>query len=1324
MEKLHLFFERQVDAHPENIALICNASTLTYEELEHRANQIAHFLKSSGIGHGAIVGLLLHRSVDLYATMLAILKVGAIYVPIDTSYPVERIDYMLKDANARTLITSKQFAKDLKLLHCQMIDLDQEEEKISLVPNSRITSNSAKSNEDLCYIIFTSGSTGHPKGVAVSHRSVCKFVESAVHVYGVTQQDRIYQGFSIAFDASIEEIWLTFSIGATLVVAAAAAVHAGASLVDFLNLYQVTVFSTVPTFLTMLDGEIPSLRLLILGGEVCPSDLVTRLSRPGLTIFNTYGPTEATVVTTFSICDPEKPVMIGKPLPHCEVYILDANLQPVPPSEVGELYIGGEGVAQGYLNRPELNQKKFITHPTYPSKRMYRTGDLVRLMDNDELEYVGRADEQVKLRGYRIELSEIENVILDYPDIQSTAVALQELTPGVSSLVAYLVAKKNKTIDIDKLITFIQTRLPEYMVPSLFELIDAIPLLPSGKVDRKSLPLPHMHHDRIKKGYIAPRTNLEKQICSIWEELFQHFPISIDANFFHDLGGHSLLAAKMISVLRRHPGMEHASTLDLYENPTIIKLAQALIANAKIAAQHTTELSQAHKQESIQKQNLRYFFCGLLQSVGCYLQFALSAWPVLLLFLVLISTLHAAGIFSLEFFLSLGIIIVGLNPVMFMIAILSKWILVGRIKPGHYRLWGWFYCRWWLAQQLEGITASQYLIGSPLMNIYYRLMGAKIGKNCYIATELMGCFDVITIGDNTSIGADSELLGYKVENGWLKIGNVTIGNNCFVGANAVLSINTELGDGSRLDDQSLLPANTSIPAGQSYLGSPARPGKVILPDIKSPEVQSGHKQVQEDGVHIGNTKLIVLHILSLHLLLFTYILSVVPGIVLVDYFYFKAEYLKSLLTAPLGGIFFILVIALSTLLVKKIFVGTVKPGLYRLDGWYYLRKWIVDRYMDLSLSAIETLYATMYIAPWFRALGAKVGKRAEISTTTHTSPDLLTIGDESFIADAVNLGAPRVYGGYALIGSVSVGKRTFIGNSALIPVNTMLGDHCLIGCLSVPPASITKINSNTSWFGSPAVFLHKREIFESFAEEATYKPTFKMLCTRAIIDLLKIVSTPSAFFFMLTLQFLSIDFLYRTLAFSIWTTIALFPLFDVAILLGVVGGVIGLKWILMGRFKEMVKPAWSLYVWLNEWITGLYDSLMCTTVLDAFTGTPFLPFMLRLLGAKIGRRNFIDTTSFTEYDLVEIGNDVAINTGSTIQTHLFEDQVLKMGKIKIEDGCTVGSSAIVLYHTLMEKNSTLANLSLLMKGEILPANSYWIGIPAQHISRYIADKAK
>ena len=439
---------------------------------------------------------------------------------------------------------------------------------------------------DLAYVIYTSGSTGKPKGVEIEHRSAAHLVRAEQWLYGVRPDDRVYQGFSLAFDASVEEVWLAFSTGATLVTATPEMAHAGPGLSSLLEQAHVTVVSCVPTLLAMLTDDIPTMRLLIVGGEACGADLVRRWCRPGRRMVNTYGPTEATVIATFADCHPDRPVTIGRPLPNYTAFVLDDNLRPVESGQTGELYLGGVGLARGYVGRPDLTRERFVVNPFHDGglvSRLYKTGDLARFDPHGNIEFHGRADLQVKLRGFRVELSEIESALLKCPGVQAAACAVHECSPGLSHLVAYVVPHQGDAIAADRIRTALRSELPAYMIPTIIEPIVELPTLSSGKVDRNRLPVPHLAPESAAVDTTS-RTNGERALLAIWKGLMSPMPVTLSDDFFLDLGGHSLLAARMVSELRKTPQFSRISMLDVYDHPTIEKLAARFPDVTQVAA--------------------------------------------------------------------------------------------------------------------------------------------------------------------------------------------------------------------------------------------------------------------------------------------------------------------------------------------------------------------------------------------------------------------------------------------------------------------------------------------------------------------------------------------------------------------------------------------------------------------------------------------------------------------------------------------------------------------------------------------------------------------
>ena len=1335
---LHELFEQQVDARPDGIALVCGGQRMTYTELECRANQLARFLRGFGVRRGDCVALWLERSLDAYVALLGILKAGAAYVPVDPDYPAERVAFILSDCRARVLVTTGELAAKVgpasrlspsvgtSAAHAdsgigKVIALDELQTEIAAVAGDRLSrADTGLTPKDLCYVIYTSGTTGKPKGVEIEQRSACNLVRAEGLLFQVQPSDRVYQGFSFAFDASVEEVWLAFYAGATLVAGTREMARGGAALSRKLAEAGVTVLSCVPTLLTMMDEDIPTVRLLILGGEVCPPDLVRRWWRPGRRVFNTYGPTEATVIATCAECHPEKPVTIGQPVPNYLACVLDEGLRPVPTDVAGELCLGGIGLARGYLGRPELTREKFIfLGADSGAQRFYRTGDLARWNPEGQLEFLGRIDTQVKIRGFRVELAEIEAVLLECPGVQTAAVALHGDQPAVQQLVAYVVPKLATQLEEHGIRARLRARLPTYMVPALVEFLPQLPTLASGKVDRRRLPRPRARPAGERRDRVPPCTALEKQIVAVWEKLFAPARVSVQDDFFFDLGGHSLLVARMVSELRTSPPFRHLSVLDAYEHPTVKQLAahfaqrQPSEATTPVGTHSTASLKSLSESGTRWNASLpaevpfwRHFLCGAAQLISLFFIlsfFALQWLAPYLTYTVLIEEDYDFLPAVLGSFASLIV----LYPVMLAIPIVVKWVMIGRYRPGAYPLWGTYYFRWWFTTTIEAAVPVGYLTGTPLFNIYLRLMGAKIGPNAHLASDAFAIYDLLSIGEDSSVNADSTLLGYTIEDGQLKIGPITIGKRCFVGARATVGGNAVMEDDSALEDLSLLPCGGIIPRGETWQGSPARRTEQASRLPPQPAAAESERPAASRRFAFG-----ILHAIGLLTFPVLVVSALFPGIVLMNKLNYLDPYYWYLLLAPLVGLSFIALLALEIAVVKWLLLGKVTPGRYPLHSFYYLRKWFVDQTLDLSLDILGPLYASVYLIPWYRLLGAKLGYGAEVSTASFISPDLLSIGEESFIADSVSLGAPRVRNGAMTLGRNHIGKRSFIGNSAMLPPDTVIGDSVLIGCLSAPPPDpADALGEDTTWMGSPPFLLPQRQKSAPFPEETTFNPTTKLRVLRATIEFVRVITPSTCFIILLSLLFSALLLLHDY--FNLLETLLFFPFLYLGCAIAATALTIVAKWVLVWRYQPAEKPLWSTFVWRNELLNALHEHLAEPFLVGALTGTPFVCWYFRLLGARIGRRVYMETTDLSEFDLVRVGDQAALNADCTIQTHLFEDRVMKMSTIDIASRGKVGAGSLVLYDTRLEEGAALGDLSLLMKGETLPAWTRWEGIPAR-----------
>ena len=584
-------FEAQVAKTPNAVAVVFQDRQLTYQQLNCQANQLAHYLQSLGVKGESLVGICIERSLEMIVGLLGILKAGGAYVPLDPAYPQERLAYMVKDANVSVLLSQTKWQTSLPQNTAQVVNLDTDWSQI--ITHSTINPSVSAVDKNLAYVIYTSGSTGNPKGVMITHQGLSSFTQTAIQEYKITSSDRILQFASINFDAAVEEIFPCLCTGATLVLRTDEMLGLPTFFKTCAEL-KLTVLDLPTAYWHQLVAELKhkdvslpeSLRLVIIGGEaVLPEpvkswqDYVNRSGKGDcLELINTYGPTEATVVATLyrisNRVSLQGEVPIGRPLAHLQTYILDQHQQLLPIGIPGELHIGGDGLARGYLNRPDITNDKFIVDPFNPQAggRLYKTGDLAKYLPNGEIEYLGRIDNQVKIRGFRIELGEIESALTQHSAIDEAAVIVRE--DGEKTLIAYMV-NSSATLKTQEVRSFLQDRLPNYMMPNAFVFLETMPLTPNGKLDRRALPAPDT--SRQSDAIVRPTNDVEAKLVQIWSEVLKINPLGIEDNFF-ELGGHSLLAVKLIGEIERQFNRQLPLTV-LVESPTIQQLAITLKAS-------------------------------------------------------------------------------------------------------------------------------------------------------------------------------------------------------------------------------------------------------------------------------------------------------------------------------------------------------------------------------------------------------------------------------------------------------------------------------------------------------------------------------------------------------------------------------------------------------------------------------------------------------------------------------------------------------------------------------------------------------------------------
>jgi len=1304
-EVLADLFEATARRIPGRIALTCGTRTLTYGELDELADRVAARLIAAGVGAGQIVGLWLPRGIDLLVMQLGIAKSGAAWLPFDADTPVDRIRVCLADANAAGLVACAANAHSLFELGCPLWTA----EALAAASAPAGWRRSGVLATHPAYVIYTSGSTGKPKGIRIDQGAICHFLRSENAILGIREDDRVYQGFSLAFDMSFEEIWISYLVGASLWIAPRELAADPDALPRALIEHEVTVLHAVPTLLALFAADVPCLRLINLGGEACPETLVGRWARPGRQVFNTYGPTEATVSASLAELHAGQPVTIGVPLPNYTLLVIDpavANgLRLLPRGATGELCISGPGVAAGYLGRPDLTAEKFLANPWAESAqdaRLYRTGDLARIADDGRVHCLGRTDDQVKIRGFRVELGEIEAALCQQPGVGTAAVVLRH-DDGIERLVAYVVADGEVIATAAGLRQALAETLPPYMVPVHLENLPEMPRLASGKIDRKVL------RDRpleIPSGLSAasdrPETPAEEVLFSELAKLFPGQAIHRVADFFTDLGGHSLFAARLASALRSHPRFASFTVRDIYQQRSIGRIAEVLA--------ETPDHAPAAVRDWTPPPAGRRWLCGAAQALTIpgLVMLHMAQW--------------LAPFFTYHFFtgepgdsiplaIAVSVVVFLLATALeFAIAAAGKWLICGRIKPGRYPLWGLTYFRWWLADRLIEAAPAYMLTGSPLYVGWLRLLGTRIGSDVVIGSLTMRAHHLVSIGSGVSIGNAVNLENVRVEHGELVIGRITLAANACIGSYAVLEGNTAIGEAGHLEGQSALSDGRSVPAGRIWSGSPANDVGAFDPATLPPRPEVSETRLAREHLFF------LLGVLGTAVIFF---LPVFPTFILIDWLDDSYPWMQGdgiafqllkyfVLAFPATAVLIVCTVLISAAL-RWTFLPRLPEGRWPIHGNIYCSRWLVNQIQEFSLNILHGVYATIYSPLWYRLLGAKVGHGAEISTAQGLIPDLLTLGDETFIADAVMLGDEAIDGGWMTLRPTVVSRRSFVGNGAYVPDGSMIPENVLIGVHSHVPANHAMRPGDT-WLGSPPINLPAREETVGFPEALTFRPSKRRRIGRGLVEAFRIVTPHAA---VIAVGYTVVLDVMPLAEAGRWGAVAWY--LNVAGLLYGLGAflfVAILKWLLIGRYDRRAQPMWTPFVWLSEGVTSLYEGITVPNFMRYLRGTPWLPLALNLLGSRIGRGAYLDTTDLTEFDCVHIGDYSELNALSCPQTHLFEDRVMKIDHVRIGSRVSLGARSAVLYGAEVGDNARLGALTLVMKGESIPAHSHWHGCPA------------
>ncbi|MWB98716.1 Pls/PosA family non-ribosomal peptide synthetase [Agromyces seonyuensis] len=1262
---------------PDASAIEDDRGAVSYRQLLRLVDGVAVNLHEAGVRRGDRVGVRMPSgNRDLYLGILGVLAIGAAYVPVDVDDPDERASLVFGEAGVVGVLTADGYVPSLG----GTAPSDVVDDLGLRAPTGTLPIVEPPRPEDDAWIIFTSGSTGTPKGVAVRHRSAAAFVDAEARLFlqdePIGPTDRVLAGLSVAFDASCEEMWLAWGHGACLVPAPRSLVRSGMDLGPWLSSRRITIVSTVPTLAALWPPEaLDTVRLLIFGGEACPPELVNRLAVDDREVWNTYGPTEATVVASAAQMHAGEPVRIGLPLDGWVLAVVDETGAPVADGGSGELIIGGVGLAR-YLD-PEKDAAKYAPMPSLGWERAYRSGDLVRL-DPDGLFYLGRADDQVKVGGRRIELGEIESALQDLPGVSGAAAAVRRSAAGNDVLVGYLAVPEREAFDRPAALARLRAELPGALVP-LLAVVDELPVRTSGKVDRAALPWPLEDDGAGEPTGLDP---VADALAGDWRTVLGLGVGGPDDNFF-DLGGGSLAAAQLVSLVReRHPDFTVA---DVYATPRFGAMAAALADSAEFSSADSTH-TVPRTPRTMQ----------VLQTLLGIPLFILSGIRWMLYLLTAVAVLQPLGGFGAFPPVSWPWLLVGLLVFvtpwgrMAIAVVVAKLVLAG-LQPGDYPRGGSVHLRLWFAEQVAHQVGAASLAGAPWITYYARALGARIapGVDLHALPPVTG---MLRIGSGASIEPEVDLAGYWIDGDLVRVGEIRIGAGASIGARSSLMPGARIGKHA-----SVAPGSSvfgRVPNGQEWAGSPAvRVGRARhwWPEERPPL----------------RTRWVLAYSAASVAVSLVPVAGFVAGGALVAAAIRGSADLGDAAWRALGMLVpatlvaGIVIAGLVVLLVRLLGFG-LREGVFPVRGRTGWQVWSIERLLDLARTVLFPLYSSLFTPVWLRMLGADVGRDVEASTVL-LLPGMTSIGDGAFLADDTLVAGYELGGGYVRIAAVRIGPRAFLGNSGIAGAGNRVPRDGLVAVLSVAPR---KAKAGTSWLGSPPVKLRRHA--QDAEEERTFDPPYRLRVARTLWEALRIVpvivSCGIGLGVLLVLAALVQE--WGVLVAALLSGPVLLATGAVAAGISTVA-----KWVLLGRVRPGEHPLWSSFIWRSEVSDTFTEMVAAPWFATSAAGTPALVWWLRSLGARIGHGVWIDSYWLPEADLVTLEDASTVNRGCVVQTHLFHDRIMSMDTVLIERGGTLGPHSVILPAARIGEDATIGPASLVMRGETVPRSSRWSGNP-------------
>ncbi len=1246
-------FKATVQRHPHQPAIRDPEATMTYEEVLQRVESLANSLRRHGVGPGRRVGLRMSSGRSaLYVGILAILFAGGAYVPVDRDDSDERAHTVFDTAGVHGVLDDEGY-------HPR---------------DSQPTTLAAPGVDDDAWVIFTSGSTGTPKGVAVSHQSAAALVDGEARTFlrhsPLAPGDAVMAGLSVSFDASVEEMWLAWRSGACLVVFSRPEMRSGPDLAPLIVARGITALSTVPSLaISLCQGDLSHVRLVILGGESCTSELAKKLMTPGREVWNTYGPTEATVIATAKLLQSDVPVTIGYPIPGTAVCVVDEDDEPVEVGASGQLVISGAGLGR-YLNETSpLSSYRPVNRLGWD--RAYFTGDFVELTP-EGLRYIGRRDDQVKISGRRIELGEVEAAAASIRGVTSACAVVRPEVGGDQRVVCYVIA--DEEFQESRVHRELLRRLPAGVVPTL-HVVASFPLKSSGKIDRDALPWP-VEQPGGSTGFADPDVDF---IARMWREVLGPVPLEKQSHFFAS-GGTSISAARLVVLLRSRYAT--CSVADLYQTPLLSDLS-GVLGSRRETAQRTKDSAHNHRRAGRRQ---------LVLSAGLQALASLRWLASIALFNGLF--LHHGGFGSTWSWPTLLVIVLALLTVpgrLVVAAVLIRIVRFG-IAPGSYRRASATHIRLWACERVADVMDVADAVGTPWMVMYARLIGCRVGRNVVLmSTPPVTGF--LTVDDFAAIEDDVDIGGWSIDSDRIVVGHIVIGAGARLGTRSVIAEDVAIGARAEVEMGSLV--TRSVADGSYVAGSPARP--CVAPNFSWDYSEDTNPRPSRPWLYLGGAFILsaigfvsFLPAIGLYLLIGPGVQHSMASI------WWAARW--SIPTVLLG----LSTYATLVSLVVRWSARHARPGVYPLNSRPAFCSWLVERLSEDARIVLFPLYASVLTPWWMRQLGMSVGRNVEISTVAGQL-HLVSVGHDSFLADDVALAPREIRNGRVRLRSVTIGERAFVGNSAIVRGDHHVPHDTLIGVASESPQDA---RVHAAYLGVPALeFPHHAAERDT---SRTFHPTPSLRRARAAVE--------SARFVPVVISHLAIEatFFYGVLVAardSLPSAMLELAVVLLASSLAALSVTIIAKWLLIGRVRKGEHPLWSNFVWRDELAWTFIECLARPWASSTLLGTPAMNVFFRAMGAKIGSNVWCESWYLDDPDLVTLGDNAVLGRNCDVQTHLFHDRLLRLDHVTVGNNVSIGTNTYVLPGATIGDDAEIAAGSLVPRDESVPAASSWWGNP-------------